>query len=236
MAPKLLISVRSAAEARAALDGGADVIDVKEPSRGSLGRADGIVISEVTHAIAGRRVVSAALGELLDCPPVHEGPSSVDFVKWGLAACERIDWCERLVVAAQDLRPDCRPVAVAYADWQRAGSPPPHEVSAFAGKHRWGAFLLDTWRKDGTTLLDHLALVEIECLVRRCRAHCVPVALAGSLRVLQIADLASFSPDWFAVRGAVCRDGERGGNIDELRVRELAEVVKPTLGRTGKHR
>ena len=34
---RLLVSVRSAAEARAALSGGADIIDAKEPSLGSLG-------------------------------------------------------------------------------------------------------------------------------------------------------------------------------------------------------
>ena len=38
--PGLLVSVRSADEAIAALAGGADVIDVKEPNRGALGAAD----------------------------------------------------------------------------------------------------------------------------------------------------------------------------------------------------
>ena len=37
--PGLLVSVRSAAEAITALEAGADVIDVKEPSRGALGAA-----------------------------------------------------------------------------------------------------------------------------------------------------------------------------------------------------
>ena len=40
---RLLVSVRSAAEAEIALHGGADLIDVKEPTRGSLGRADGAI-------------------------------------------------------------------------------------------------------------------------------------------------------------------------------------------------
>ena len=37
---RLLVSVRNGQEAEAALAGGAHVIDVKEPARGSLGRAD----------------------------------------------------------------------------------------------------------------------------------------------------------------------------------------------------
>ena len=37
---RLLVSVRSAAEVAAALAGGADIIDAKEPSRGGLGAVD----------------------------------------------------------------------------------------------------------------------------------------------------------------------------------------------------
>src|SRR5690242_18461623 len=61
---KLLVSVRSAAEAQAALTGGASLIDVKEPARGSLGRADAATLTDVLRMVAGRRPVSAALGEL----------------------------------------------------------------------------------------------------------------------------------------------------------------------------
>ena len=50
---RLLVSVRSAAEAEAALTGGASVIDVKEPTRGALGRADDGVIADVIGAVAG---------------------------------------------------------------------------------------------------------------------------------------------------------------------------------------
>ncbi|MGH8059229.1 MAG: (5-formylfuran-3-yl)methyl phosphate synthase, partial [Candidatus Entotheonellia bacterium] len=46
--PRLLASVRDAAEARAALQGGADVLDAKEPSAGPLGACTPAVL----HAIA----------------------------------------------------------------------------------------------------------------------------------------------------------------------------------------
>src|SRR2546427_482948 len=45
-----------------ALGGGADVIDVKDPARGSLGRPDENVLEEVRSALGGRCAVSAALG------------------------------------------------------------------------------------------------------------------------------------------------------------------------------
>ena len=84
---QLLVSVRSTEEAATALEGGAALIDVKEPGRGPLGRADDAVVRAVLNVVAGRRPVSAALGELpeggMECASL---PSSLAFVKWGLAS------------------------------------------------------------------------------------------------------------------------------------------------------
>ena len=48
--PQLLVSVRDLGEAAAALAGGADLIDVKEPIRGPLGRADEATIRGIVDA------------------------------------------------------------------------------------------------------------------------------------------------------------------------------------------
>src|ERR1700678_3944537 len=84
--PALLVSVRAVEEAAAALAGGADLIDVKEPNRGSLGRADDAVIAAVVAIVAGRRPVSAAMGELRDRGPPFPGPE-LAYQKWGLSGC-----------------------------------------------------------------------------------------------------------------------------------------------------
>ena len=73
--PRLLISVRNVDEAQLALAGGADLIDIKEPLRGSLGQADSSVIREIAFTIGPRAPLSAALGELLgssgEIPPAN---------------------------------------------------------------------------------------------------------------------------------------------------------------------
>ena len=51
----VLVSVRDAAEAEEALVGGAAVIDVKDPARGSLGAAAPATVAAVARAV-GRRV------------------------------------------------------------------------------------------------------------------------------------------------------------------------------------
>jgi uncharacterized protein (UPF0264 family) len=231
---RLLVSVRSTAEAIAACEGGAGLIDVKEPSRGSLGRADDAVVAAVVQAVGGRKPVSAARGELtefLHSPQRKQTLSGLSYVKWGLAGCGRVaDWRALLAAAAVKLPTDCRPVAVAYADWRRAAAPTPKEVCAFASDQRWGALLVDTWHKDGKTLLEFLALCELRPLVECCREAGVPVALAGSLGRRQIEMLLPLAPDWIAVRGAACREGNRNYEVDRERVCDLTTMLARSAG------
>jgi uncharacterized protein (UPF0264 family) len=149
------------------------------------------------------------------------------YVKYGLSGCRgSSDWTQRLKALQRRLKwlgLSCRPVAVAYADWQRANAPPPEDVCAFAVTHGCGAFLLDTWQKDGRTLLDWLAPETIQQLARCCYSAGVPVALAGSLSPAAMAVLRDAAPDWFAVRGAVCPEARREAAIDADAVRRLAE-------------
>ena len=49
--PGLLVSVRNVTEALTALEAGADVIDVKEPTRGSLGAADSATLAAIAQAV-----------------------------------------------------------------------------------------------------------------------------------------------------------------------------------------
>jgi hypothetical protein len=213
-------------EAEAALAGGASLIDVKEPARGSLGPADPALVAAVVRWVAGRRPVSAALGELGEAAAAPD-VDGLSFVKCGLAACGAA-WKQELAAAAGRWRqamPGSGAVAAAYADWQRAESPPPDMIVDFAVDHGWEVVLFDTWRKDGTTLLDWLSLAEVARLCRRCREAEVRVALAGSLGFEQITKLRVVNPDWFAVRGAVCRDGRRDADVEVSSVRRLVELL-----------
>ena len=225
---QLLVSVRTAAEAEAALAGGAALVDVKEPAHGALGRADDATIASILRAVAGRRQVSAALGELKDHPePAHA--AGLAFAKWGLGGLgSRSDWARLLRNAMARLceaNAGCRPVAVAYADWQRAAAPPPQAVAAFAAEHGCGAFLIDTFGKDGKTLIDWLSLCALDQLCRTARSAGVRVALAGSLGLREIRALRDLEPDWFAVRGAVCHGGRRDQTVSADRVRQLAQLL-----------
>jgi (5-formylfuran-3-yl)methyl phosphate synthase len=230
---QLLVSVRSAAEAWVALAGGAALIDIKEPARGSLGRADATVIQDVVAAVNGRRPVSAALGEWAD--EIGAIPDAdLTYVKWGLAGCARRPTWRRELTQAMERQKHPQPVLVAYADWQCAQAPSVEEVFALAREHPGSVMLVDTHCKEAggafnqrrPTLLDWLPSAWIEDLCARCREAHVSIALAGSLGMPEIRTLLPARPNWFAVRGAVCSDQDRQATVQLEKVRQLGELLQ----------
>lgn len=137
--PRLLVSVRNSHEARSAIAGGCDILDVKEPNHGSLGLAPLAEIESIIDVATAAAVpCSVALGEaaswLADSLPdeFSAGPAvdiRPDFLKLGLACLGTLpDWVDQwksaiVRIEESSLRAACREnrwVAVIYADWQRA--------------------------------------------------------------------------------------------------------------------
>src|SRR5437870_41572 len=102
----LLISVAGPAEARAALRGGADVIDAKDPRRGALGPVPLHRLAAIRAAVAGARPLSAALGDAASEEALAGAVAAtvavgVAFVKVGFAGVTSEARARRLAVAAQ---------------------------------------------------------------------------------------------------------------------------------------
>jgi uncharacterized protein (UPF0264 family) len=243
---RLLVSVRDAPEARIALASGADLIDIKEPSLGSLGRASDEAITAVLHEVAGRKPVSVALGELRDwsaclapspgTPGEGTSPApSLRFAKLGLAGCAAIsDWPARWADALRSIVPPRGAVAVIYADWRAVEAPEPDAVLDQARRLGCGAVLLDTYNKRAGGLLQHWPLHQVAQLITAAHAAGMLAVVAGSLGFETIHQIASLSPDYVAVRGSVCRGG-RAGPLDGELIEQLRERLQASrlLGCSG---
>ncbi len=218
---RLLVSVRSGDEASAAVDGGADLIDVKNPDHGSLGMATTRTVDQIVDRVAGRRPVSMALGEW------HEAPTTVpDGVKWvkiGLARAPR-DWRKHLARRLMAYHP-ANLVAVAYADHERAAAPPLAQVLDWALDHEAAGLLIDTAQKDGRHLFAWLDEQTLAGVIERARRAGMMVALAGSIDLSSIRRALRLHPSVVAVRGAACSAGNRTDAIDPERVDELARII-----------
>lgn len=225
----LLLSVRSVDEVAAALSGGADLIDIKEPAKGPLAPAEAEVVASIVEGVRGKVPVSAALGEW-SSNAITEAhwhlELKLNYVKWGLAGYSpHPGWGEDLLDTRRQLPVGMEMVAVAYADWERAKSIPPAELAKFAKRFRFKAFLLDTWGKDGKTLLDFMNPAEIAELTDSLKRLYITVAIGGSLRPEHVKKLRSAAPDFYAVRTSACAAGKRDGVIDVARVKMWKEAI-----------
>jgi (5-formylfuran-3-yl)methyl phosphate synthase len=234
--PGLLVSVRSAGEALAALAGGADVIDVKEPSRGPLGAADHETIADVVRAVNGRAPVTVAAGELVELVSARARkvlrplPDGVSFVKIGLSHCgSSCDWQAQWRATIGSLRISSNPchalpVAVVYADWRAAAAPPPERIHSAAVDIDCRVILIDTWDKSAGKLFDHWPPQELKSFVNRLRGDGVTVVLAGSLSGANLLKAAELRPQLVAVRGAACDRG-REGTVSQTCVANLRQAL-----------
>ena len=163
---KLLVSVTDAAEARLAVAGGVDIVDVKNPAEGSLGAPAPGVIAQVRDVLPAELPLSAALGDL-PCLPgtaalaaLGAARSGAAYVKLGLWGVTQLEDAVAVLRAARvAVDGEAEVVAVAYADAARVPRRPlaPSELVAAAREAGLSGCLIDTAIKDGRGLLSWLA-------------------------------------------------------------------------------
>lgn len=230
---RLLVSVRDGVEAREAIEGGADVVDVKEPLAGPLGRAALAQTLEIASVVArSRRPVpwTVACGEFADggaesalghvTSIVGSLPRGIDpprLVKVGLANAAALGWEEGLAGLAARLPRGIAQAFVIYADWRRAAAPPPGRVVSLAGRLAGQMVLIDTFDKAAGSVFDLAGPDGLGALVALARSGGLPVAVAGRIGIGDAAAVAAIAPDVIAVRSAVC-GGDRLGRVEAGRV------------------
>lgn len=233
--PRLLVSIRNLAEASIAIEGGCDILDLKEPSRGSLGMVEPNIAAEAVSGI-GNKPVSVAMGELSDwqdSETIPVVPSGAAFCKLGLSGQAlnsrwKQDWqnfrnrVDGMSVGSHHW------IAVVYADYQIANSPAPDEILEAAASTDCAGVLFDTFSKAEGNLFDCVSLDELLIWARQIRSNQLLFAVAGSLRIEHVPQLLPLQPDIVAVRGAVCIDRLRTSGIEAIRVRKLKQVLEQT--------
>lgn len=225
---RLLVSVRNASEAAAAVAGGADIVDAKEPLNGPLGKVSPAALASIASAVGDGAPISAALGDIGRDDVVSGADAAASagaaFVKVGFAGMRgRLDIAAE-ILASTALSSPAALVLVAYADYDAAGAPSPEEVIALADRTRAGGVLIDTCDKRGPGLTGLMTAESLRTFVTRAKSAGRTVAIAGSLSVEDLDRVRSTGADIAGVRGAAC-DGGRSGVVSAARVRALRRAL-----------
>jgi uncharacterized protein (UPF0264 family) len=227
----MLASVRSLDEALFALEGGADLIDLKEPSRGALGALDHAAVRICVQAIGGRRPVSATIGDLPSMDPQlmtaaveRMAATGVDFIKIGFFSHPQTFDCAN---ALSKLASGAHLVAVMFAD-------EPYDLALVGelARNGFAGAMLDTAHKTGDSLRDWRKDGELREFLNRAGDHGLLAGLAGSLRKEDIAPLLTIEPDYLGFRGALCSGSNRDQSLDAKAFAKIRSAI-PELERIG---
>jgi len=234
---RLLVSVRGANEVAAALAGGADIVDAKDPSVGALGAVALPAFCDICAAVRARAPVSAALGDATDAAEAEAlarayAFAGASFAKIGFAGTASSFKVEQILTATvrgigerrDSIAPTCEIVAVAYADAKRVNAIEPRALIECAVRAGVRGVLLDTAVKQSSGLSELVGSAWLETWVADAHTAGLWVALAGKLTEDDVTLARDVGADIIGVRGAVC-DGGRIGVVSADHVRRFRNRI-----------
>ncbi len=230
------MSPKNREEALSALEGGADIIDVKNPKEGALGANFPWIISKIRDSIPSKIKISAAIGDFPNLP----GSASLavrgaldagaDIVKVGIREPEELEevtyFMKKATKSLKEASKSAKIVACGYGDYKRSGTVKPGILLEAAQESDADIAMLDTLKKDGKPLTDFLSLKKLKEFVEDAHSRGLQASLAGSLGIEEIQKIKDIHPDIIGVRGAVCEGKDRKNNISESLVRNLKENLE----------
>jgi len=233
----LLISPINSEEALEAIEGGADIIDVKNPKEGSLGANFPWVIKNIREITPSGMHVSATLGDV----PYKPGTvslaaagavvSGADYIKVGLYGTksydEALEVMENVVKSVKEFDDNALVVASGYADAHRVGAIDPIKIPRVAAESGADLAMVDTAVKDGKTLFDFMDKDKLIEFNKNIHEYGLKSALAGSIKKEQLRLLYDIGCDVVGIRGAACTGGDRNkGTINRTAVMELKNMIE----------
>lgn len=231
---RFLISITSLEEALAALEYGADIIDLKDPAHGALGALSLETVTEIVNffdvkAKSERKVISATVGDLPMVPQLllekvlALSKTKVDIIKIGFfkdAETGFTDY-ELCLDALKDVAESgVMLIAVLFAEYEY----PPALISAIKNAGFYG-MMYDTAHKNGTTFLDYFSTDEIRKIAQNVQARNLLFGLAGSLSLEHVGIVNDIAPDFAGFRGGVCVANQRRSKLDPEKIQAIRKVI-----------
>lgn len=231
---KLLVSPINIEEAKIALKGGADIIDVKNPKEGSLGANFPWIIAAIKEAINSEKPVSATIGDFNYKPgtaslaALGAAVAGAEYIKVGLydiqTSKQAKDMLENIVKAVKNYDDSKKVVAAGYSDFNRINSISPFELPEIARQTGIDVVMIDTGIKDGRSTFEFMSNQDLIKFVSKAHDFGLQTAIAGTIKFENIDALRMINPDIIGVRGVVC-GGDRNSSIRQDLVENLKKEI-----------
>lgn len=222
---QLLISVQNVQEAAIALEGGADIIDLKDPRTGALGALAFSEIESITRFIDFRKQISATIGDVPMVPHlikervIQLQKLPLSFIKVGFFETADYQPCldelHQLTLAGERL------IAVLFAELQY-----PENLLLSIKQAGFQGVMLDTMYKNGKTYQAYYSLAAIENFVNHVLANGLLFGLAGSLQLKDIKTAKKVKPHFMGFRGGVCLANQRQSMLDNHKIFDIKVMLQ----------
>jgi len=230
----LMVSVQNLKEAKEAMKGRADIIDVKNLQEALVGSAKPGIFAAVREAVPEEIHASLTLGVVpnqagtVAMAAWAAGKMNATSVKVGFMQADYDKSVEVLQASKEALAgTNTKLIGSLFADnVLYEGGLDPHLMPKLARDGQCDGWLIDTLTKDGRNLFDFLPESELRAMVLEGKSDGMSTALSGHLKMSDLDELARVNPDIVGVRGAVCSRGDRDNGVHHDAVDEFRRAVE----------
>tara|TARA_B100000029_G_scaffold503822_1_gene581536 strand:- start:303 stop:1022 length:720 start_codon:yes stop_codon:yes gene_type:complete len=221
---KLLVSFKSKEEISIENLSLVDILDLKDPSKGSLGSWKIKSIREIIKIFGKKKEISATLGDVSDTRKIIKELRKFDelklnYIKFGIFS-ESQNQIENLMKKIYEEKIKTKLVPVIFVDkifiknWIFENF---EKIKSFGFKD----LLLDTYSKNSGNLLEICTINFLENFIDQSYKFSIKVGLAGKLKSDQIPKLLLLGPKILGFRSAACSNNDRNASISNSKIREL---------------
>lgn len=229
----LMVSVQDLYEAKQALKGGADIVDVKNLQEALVGSAHPNVVKEIRDEVPSAHHASVTLGVVpnqigtVSMAVYAAGILDATSVKVGFMVSEYNVALETLLAAKEALTgTQTKLIGSLFADnLLYDGGIDPDLMVKLAKEGQCDGFLIDTLVKDGRNLFDFVPEERLKEMVLEGKELGMSTALSGHLKMSDLDELSRINPDIVGVRGAVCQKGDRDSRVHWESVSEFKKQL-----------
>ena len=219
---KILASIKDLSEAKILIDTDIDIIDLKDPSKGALGRLEKNDIEIIVNFINKKKLTSSTVGDLpndkeLISENVNEVSSTnVDFIKIGV-------YDNSYIKTLCNIKSCKKLIAVFFAD---KFLPTKNEIAELK-ESGFSGIMVDTSNKKSGNLFNHVTHSQIKNFLTIAKSMNLLTGIAGSINKTHINDIIKLNPNYMGFRGALCENNAlRSSNISAENVNDIVKLVR----------
>jgi len=219
---KVLGSIKNLDEAKTLLDSAIDIIDLKDPSKGALGKLEDSEINLILKFINKKKLTSSTVGDLpndenIITDTVQDiSETNVDFIKIGV-------YEKNYIQTLCKIKSSKKLIAVFFADKfiPNLTDLETLKESGFSG------VMIDTCDKMLGNLFDHISLFEIEEFLKFTKKMKLISGIAGSIKREHLDRILELNPTYIGFRGALCENNKlRDSSISKHNVESILSLIK----------